>query len=460
MTTKPRILVVDDEPAMAEMLAAGLTRSGNDVVVHTNPREALEAAQQQSFDCVVTDVRMAHMNGVELCSEIVRSCPGVPVIVVTAFGSIEAAVDAIRAGAFEFITKPFELEAVRHVVSRAVEHRRLSDTVARLESALREAKGQAGFIGSSQPMKGLYDLIERLGAKDTTVLIAGESGSGKELVARALHDRSVRHNRPFVAVNCAALPEPLLEGELFGHVRGAFTDAKAAHVGLFQQADGGTLFLDEIGEFPIGLQPKLLRVLQERSVRPLGGQKEHPVNVRIMAATNRDLEQEVEQNRFRADLLYRIQVVQVDVPPLRVRGNDVLLLAQHFVEGFAASFQAETQRIHPEAAERLLAYAWPGNVRELQNCIERAVILSRGQEILPADLPEKIRAPRNVAPETTSKDPADWAPMEEIERRYILSVFKAVRGNKSLAAKILGFNRKTLYRKLRQFGVSTDPNDE
>jgi two-component system response regulator HydG len=309
-------------------------------------------------------------------------------------------------------------------------------------------------------MKTLYDLVERLGPKDTTVLIAGESGSGKELVARALHDRSSRKNGPFVAVNCAALPEPLLEGELFGHARGAFTDAKTAHVGLFQQAEGGTLFLDEIGEFPIGLQPKLLRVLQERMVRPLGSQKEYSVNVRIMAATNRDLEQEVETGRFRADLLYRIQVVQVDVPPLRVRGNDVLLLAQHFVEQFARSFQSETQRIHPEAAERLLSYAWPGNVRELQNCIERAVILSRGTEILPADLPAKVRAPKAATLDVEAKDPADWAPMEEIERRYVLSVFKAVQGNKSLAAKILGFNRKTLYRKLRQFGVSTGPGEE
>ena len=287
-----------------------------------------------------------------------------------------------------------------------------------------------------------------------SVLVTGESGTGKELVARALHAGGRRARGPFVAVNCAAVPEPLLESELFGHVRGAFTDAKEARAGLFQQAAGGTLFLDEIGDMPLPLQPKLLRALQERTVRPIGGSQEIPVDVRIVAATNRDLEEAIEDRRFREDLYFRINVVQLPLPALRARGGDVLELAQHFVARFASRAGKSVVGISPAAAERLLAYSWPGNVRELQNCVERAVALTRYDHIAVDDLPEKIRDYRRSHVLVTSDDPSELVPMEEVERRYILRVMEAVQSNKTAAARILGYDRKRLYRKLEKLGIT------
>jgi two-component system response regulator HydG len=280
------------------------------------------------------------------------------------------------------------------------------------------------------------------------VLINGESGTGKELVARALHEKSRRASGPFVAVNCAAMPEALLESELFGHAKGAFTDAKAARSGLFVQAHGGTLFLDEVGEMPLGLQPKLLRALQERVMRPVGGDREVSFDVRLVAATNRDLEGMVEENRFREDLYYRLNVVQMELPPLRSRGGDILLLAQHFIEHFAARADKRVTGLHEAVAERLMSYSWPGNVRELRNCIERAVAVTGAERLTVEDLPEKIRAYRASHVVVASGDPSELTTLEEVERRYILRVMEEVKGNKSLAAQILGLDRKTLYRKL------------
>jgi two-component system response regulator HydG len=372
---------------------------------------------------------------------------------------METAVEAMRAGAWDFVPKPLKMDALALTLERAVAHRALRGEVARLRRAVAEAQGFGELIGTSGAMRKVYELIDRVAGTSASVLITGESGTGKELVARALHERSSRRSAPFVAVNCSALPEALLESELFGHARGAFTDARTARRGLFLQADGGSLFLDEIGDLPFGLQPKLLRVLQERKLRPVGGDVETAVDVRLIAATNRDLETAVEERRFREDLFFRINVVQVQLPPLRARGGDVLLLAQKFVERMAAASGRSVHGLTARAAERLMEYPWPGNVRELQNCIERAVALTRGEEIDAGDLPDKIAGYRPSAP-LELDGPADLVPLEEVERRYILRVVEALRGNKSMAAKVLGLDRRTLYRKLERYGVPTEITDE
>jgi two-component system response regulator HydG len=324
--------------------------------------------------------------------------------------------------------------------------------VKRLRLELLERPHDSELIGDSAAMRKVHDLISRVADAEATVLVTGESGTGKEVVARAIHRRSSRHQGSFIAVNCAAVPETLLESELFGHARGAFTDAKEAHVGLFVQAKGGTLFLDEIGDMPLGLQPKLLRVLQERTVRPLGAKSEVPIDVRIVAATNRDLEVAIEEGRFREDLFYRINVVPIELPPLRARRADILPLALHFIRDFAARSKKNVTGFSKPAAEKLLSYGWPGNVRELQNCIEHAVALTRLEEISVDDLPEKIKDYRfSHVVVVAGDDPAELAPLEEVERRYILRVLEAVAGNKTAAARVLGVERRTLYRKLERY---------
>jgi transcriptional regulator with PAS, ATPase and Fis domain len=335
-----------------------------------------------------------------------------------------------------------------------MQHKSLREEVKRLKEAVATTNRMDDLIGDSIGMRKVYDLMERVAETDATVLVTGESGTGKELVARALHRRSIRQKGPFVAINCAAMPETLLESELFGHVKGAFTDAKNARPGLFQQASSGTLFFDEIGEMPLGMQPKLLRALQERTARPVGGTDEIPFDTRIIAATNRDLETLVEAGKFREDLFYRINVVRLEVPPLRMRSNDVLLLAQYFLEKIAQRSAKKVVGISSAAAEKLLAYEWPGNVRELQNCIERAVALTRYDTLVVEDLPEKIRDYRSTNIVVATEDASQLLPMEEVERRYILRVLKTVGGNKTTAAKVLGFDRRTLYRKLERYGVA------
>lgn len=451
---KHSVLVVDDDAAMCEMLRAALSSEGYDVATTESAEVGLQWLQAREFSCMVTDVRMGATNGIELCKAALQLRPGLPVVVITAFGSIRTAIEAIRAGAFEFVTKPFDLETLRHVVGRAVEHLALTQRVRHLEQSLQHLESPHGMIGTSQPIRQLQQLIQRAGPSDATVLIQGESGSGKELVARMVHESSARRASPFVALNCAALPEALLESELFGHVRGAFTDAKADKQGLFSLVRDGTLFLDEIAELPLNLQPKLLRVLQERMLRPIGSRVELPFNARIVAATNRSLEQEVRAGRFREDLYYRVQVLQLDVPPLRVRGNDVLLLVQAFIERFCIRLGRPMVQVSRAATDKLLAYSWPGNVRELQNCIERALALGNGETLTLEDLPTQITS---HAPKSNEvRDPSEFVRLEEVERRYVLQVFHAVAENKSLAARILGVNRKTLYRKLREYGVLVD----
>ncbi|MCC6623266.1 MAG: sigma-54-dependent Fis family transcriptional regulator [Deltaproteobacteria bacterium] len=444
---------------MCLMLKANLTRRDFHVRTCRGADEAFAALRADDFDVVLSDINMPGENGIDLCARIVADRPDVPVIVITAFGSLDTAIAAIRAGAYDFLPKPFEIDALMVALNRAVQHRALRAEVKRLRREVDAARRFDDLVGDSPAMRRVYDMIERVKDSSASVLVTGESGSGKELVARALHRRSARGDGPFVAVNCAAVPETLLESELFGHARGAFTDAKTARAGLFVKANGGTLFLDEIGELPIGLQPKLLRALQERRVRPVGADADVPFDARIVTATNRDLEAAVEERRFREDLYYRVNVISLALPPLRARGNDVLLLAQSFLDRFASLAGKRITGLSAPAAARLLAYAWPGNVRELQNCMERAVALAEYSEITIEDLPERMREARSSQVVVVSDDPAEFQTMEEVERRYVLRVLEAAGGNKSVAARILGFDRTTLYRKLERFGVGGERGD-
>jgi two-component system response regulator HydG len=445
-----RILIIDDDRSMCEVLEAELRRRDFDVTWVTAPQEALTRFERQDFGLVVTDMNMADMSGVELCKQLLNRRDDIPVIVITAFANMETAIAAIRAGAYDFVTKPFDMDELALTIERGLKHRALREEVKRLRKAVDETQRFDEILGTSAAMLKMCELVTRVADTETTVLVTGESGTGKELVAKALHSKSGRKEGPFVAINCAAMPESLLESELFGHTKGAFTDARTARPGLFIKASKGTLFLDEIGEMPAGMQAKLLRALQERTVRPVGGDQEQPFDARIIAATNRDLETEVEERRFREDLFYRINVVRIHVPPLRARGSDVLLLAQHFLERYASQSRRMVVGMTSAAADKLVSYPWPGNVRELQNCIERAVALAQFDQIGVDDLPERIKDYKTARINIDSNDPAELLPMDEVERRYILKVLEAVGGNKTLAAQVLGFDRRTLYRKLER----------
>ncbi|APR86410.1 Response regulator of zinc sigma-54-dependent two-component system [Minicystis rosea] len=448
-----RVLIVDDDRGVCELLEAGLTKKGYAVSFRTSGQEAFDLICAEDFDVVVTDLTMAGMTGLDLCSRVVENRPDVPVIVITAFGSLDTATAAIRAGAYDFITKPFELDALKLTLERAVRHRALREEVKRLRRVAAGARGDEHVIGESPAMRNVFDLLERVADAETSVLVTGESGTGKELVARSLHRRSRRAGGPFVAVSCAGMPEALLERELFGHARETFPDARAARPGLFLQASGGTLFLEDIASLPASLQPKLVRALEQRVVSPVGAGKEVPFDVRVIAATSRDVETAVEERRFREDLYYAVSVLRVDLPPLRSRGADVLLLAQHFLKRFAQSKGRPVEGLSAAAADKLMTYTWPGNVRELSTCIERAVALARYDQIGVDDLPEKIRSFRRSHVIVSSDDPAELVPMEEIERRYITRVLEVAGGNKTQAAQILGFDRATLYRKLERYAL-------
>jgi DNA-binding NtrC family response regulator len=442
------VLIVDDDRSMCEMLETALLRRGFQTTLHTTAAEAFSSLLREEVDLVLADINMPGMNGIELCERVAANRPDVPVIVMTAFGSMDTAVAAIRAGAYDFVTKPVELDVLMLALDRALKHREMSEKVKTLTEAISHQQCPEELIGESTEIRDLCERINRIAETDASVLITGESGTGKELVSRILHKLSPRQSGPFVAVNCAAIPGPLLESELFGHKAGAFTDAKKERKGLFLEANRGTLLLDEIGEIPMVLQPKLLRALEEHAVRPVGGNEEIAFHVRVISATNRDLEAEIEARKFREDLYYRLNVIQIDVPPLRARGTDVLVLAQHFVRQIASRTGKNVTGISSGAAERLLEYAWPGNVRELRNAIERAVALTRYDEIVVEDLPQKIRSYDSSRIVIAGDNPTELLPLDAVERRYILHVLKSVGDNKSRAARILGLDRKTLYRKL------------
>jgi two-component system response regulator HydG len=444
------ILIVDDDEDTAVLLRDSLRKRGYDVDAVNSAQQCLERLRTDPADVVVTDVQMSGMSGIDLCVELRQRYPDLLPLVLTGQGGLDTAIAAIRAGAYDFITKPVKVDALAIAVQRALEHLSLQREVMRLRRDQHKDMPIDGIAGSSPAIRETIEMIRRIADSDATVLVTGESGTGKELVARALHRLSPRANEPFVAVNCAAMPAPLLESELFGHVRGAFTDAKRSRAGLFVQAGAGTIFLDEIGEMPIEMQVKLLRVLQERKVRPVGGDEEIPFEARVITATNRDLETEVEEKRFREDLFYRINVVAIPVPPLRARAGDILLLAQYFLKRIAGRTNKPVQGVSGPAARLLMDYDWPGNVRELENSMERAVALCRLDEITVDDLPAKVQEHQSSKIVITTESPGELITLDEMERRYVRQVLNAVGGNKTHAARILGIDRRSLYRRLEE----------
>ncbi len=461
-----RVLVVDDDQSQCDLLEASLGRLGCQVTSTTSPQDALDRLSHEAFEVVITDLGMTEMDGLELCARILGTTPDVPIIVVTGHASMDSAIAAMRAGAYDFLTKPVDGKVLGLSVARAMQHYRLNSEVKRLREVVVATRPEGALVGESSVMRRVTELIGRVGPSDASVLIQGETGTGKELVARAVHAASAQKDGPFVAINCAAVPANLLESELFGHARGAFTDAKLQRQGLFVQASGGTLFLDEIGEMPLEMQAKVLRALQERTVRPVGANVELPFAARIITATHRDLESDIEKRRFREDLYYRINVVKIDVPPLRERSSDVLKLATHFLSRFAARSGKTALAISPQAAERMLAYHWPGNVRELENAIERAVALAQFDHVTVEDLPEKIRAYRADRFLLAADDAQEIVTLDEIDRRYIMRVLTLLGGNKARAAEMLGLDRRTLYRRLEKYegkvpsdGPSPDSQD-
>jgi len=442
----PMLLVVDDDQVARELLAETLAREGYRVRVAGGGEEALRLAGAEPFDMALVDLRMPDLDGLGVLKQLAMIQPDLPVVILTAFATIETAIEAVNAGAFDYLSKPFRMEEIKIVVRRTLDARRLARENLQYRQELRARYGFEGLIGQSHQMVEIYKLIARMAALDTTVLIEGETGTGKELVARAIHGASARAARPFVVVDCAALPETLFESELFGHERGAFTGAFAARRGLLETSTGGTCVLDEIGELTAPLQAKLLRTLQERSIRRVGGNDAIPVDVRVIAATNRDLRRLVADGRFRDDLYYRLNVVTITVPPLRERASDIPLLAQHFLEIFARRSGRPIRRLAPEAVALLAGYRWPGNVRELEHVIERATALSAAETLLPDDLPPHLREERDRAPRL----PADGMTLEDVKRWYVNKVLEESGGNKLRAAELLGIDRRTLYRILER----------
>ena len=443
-SVRGRVLVVDDDRGACEVLEESLAARGFDVRSTVFPESVPELLERDQIEVLITDLRMGAHDGIALTARVVAAFPDVIVVVVTAFGSIRMAVEAIRAGAYDFLTKPYDLDAVVVSLDRAVEHARLLAEVKRLRGAL-EPAAFGGLIGTSPAIQRVHEMVQRIASLDTSVLILGESGTGTELVARAIHDTSQNAMLPFVAINCAAVPESLIESELFGHMRGAFTDARQAREGLLTRAGKGTLFLDEVGDLPLGTQAKLLRVLQERLFRPVGGDVELPFEARVLAATHKDLETEISLNRFRSDLFFRLQVIEIVLPPLRARGSDLLLLANHLVQRICVRLDRPRLGIPPAFAQALMAYDWPGNVRELNNAMERAVALATTDQLSAVDLPDRVRT-RDVR--AIRATPDELVTAEEAERRHVLRVLEAVSGNKKAAAEVLQMDRSTLYRKL------------
>ncbi|KAF4515785.1 hypothetical protein B566_EDAN000020 [Ephemera danica] len=441
------VLVVDDDAEMRELVFDVLKDRGHQISTAGSGQDALKLLAEEDFAVVLTDLRMKGMLGTELLAEIKRLYPDIGVILMTAFGTVETAVEAMKRGASDYLTKPVKTEEIIRVVERAVRESALRREVSRLRKEVHKEYSFHHILGKSKAIQAVFDLIRRVADSPANVLITGESGTGKELVAKAIHYNSDRKDAPFVPVNCAAIPEQLLESELFGHMRGSFTDAKSDKRGLFEEAQKGTLFLDEISELPIMLQAKLLRAIQEKEVRRVGANKPIAVDVRIIAATNLHLAEEIKAKRFRDDLFYRLNVIEVVLPPLRDRREDIPILVDAFLEKCAAVRNKEVKGVSESALAMLMDYGWPGNVRELENVVERAVTLNRGERIAPGDLPSAVqgaRGDRRVLDEAAEK----MLPLHEIEQEYIKKILDKTGGNKYQAAQALGIDRKTLYRKL------------
>jgi DNA-binding NtrC family response regulator len=436
-----RILVVDDETIVRESLSAWLRQDGHQVDVAENAKEALRLAVPSGHDIALVDIKMPGMDGLALQSHLASADPGLAIILMTAYASVETAVRAMKAGAYDYIVKPFDPEDLSLLIRRAGDHRSLRVENARLKQSLDSAASASPLLGASPAMRRLLELVATVSASDATVLVTGESGTGKELVARAIHSGSARRYGPLVVVNCAALSEGLLESELFGHEAGAFTGAQGRHKGKFESADGGTVFLDEIGEVGPRIQIDLLRVLEEKVVTRLGGNTPRPVDFRVIAATNRDLPALVKSGRFREDLYWRLNVVTIALPPLRDRRDDVLLLADHFLDRFAGAMSRRPMSLSPEVRQALQDYAWPGNVRELQNAVERAVVVCSGDVVHLRDLPLHVTAQATPGPRS----------LAEVEKAHVQAVLDAQGWNISRSARVLEVDRVTLYNKIKRY---------
>ncbi len=449
-----RILIADDEESIRLVLRTLLQGQGYEVLEAADGTEALALAEEHVPDFVLADVRMPGLDGLRLTASLRERVPAATVIVMSAYGSVRLALDAIEAGAHDYLSKPFHPEEALLALRKAEERERLRRENRSLRRELAERHRFEEMVGRSEPMQRLFRLVEKAAAFPTTVLVTGESGVGKELVARALHHQGPRAERPFVAVNCGAIPEALLESELFGHVRGAFTGAHADRKGLFEAAHGGTLFLDEIGELPLSLQVKLLRVLQEGTVRPVGASRDRAVDVRVVAATVRDLSEEVAAGRFREDLLYRLDVLRIHVPPLRERKEDLSLLVDHFLARFAERLGVAVEGVRPDAMRALLAYPWPGNVRELQNVLERAVVLADGPWITFEDLPGHLREPQDPVRVVLRSDELSIKKATRfIEAELIRKALDRTGGNRTHAARLLEISHRALLYKMKAYGL-------
>jgi len=450
-----RVLVVDDEENLRLVLRTFLRKHGYEVEVAETAEAALGLLDAFGPDFVLADVRMPGMSGIELCAELRARSSMATVVVMSAFGSVELALEAMKAGAYDYISKPFQQDEVLLVLKKAEEREALRRENRALKEAIRNESRFGQMLGRSEAMGEVFRTIDKVAGYKTTVLVTGESGTGKELVARALHDQSPRADAPFVAVNCGAIPEALLESELFGHKKGAFTDAHADKLGLFAEADGGTLFLDEIGELPIALQVKLLRALQESTIRRLGDTKDRKVDVRVVAATVRDLKREVEASRFREDLYYRLNVLQIVVPPLRARREDIPMLVEHFVDRNNRRLGTSVRGVEAKAQKLLLEYHWPGNVRELENLVERAVVLSEGDVLTVADLPERVREPSDpVAVALGQGELSIKKTQRYMEETLIRRALQKTGGNRTQAAKLLEISHRALLYKIKEYGVA------
>ncbi|MEW5851422.1 MAG: sigma-54 dependent transcriptional regulator [Myxococcota bacterium] len=442
------VLVVDDSVEMARLLGDQLRDAGYSVTVAGSGADALTALKRSLPDLVITDLRMQHTDGFDVLQATHAADPGIPVLIMTAFGAIDTAVEAIKRGAYHYLTKPFQLEEVLVFVARALKERQLRDENRALRRVAAQGASLDGMVGRSRRMKALFELVERVAPSDAPVLIRGESGTGKELVARALHFQGPRRERPFIAVNCTALPESLLESELFGHVKGAFTSATGARRGLFSEADGGTLFLDEIGDMSPALQAKLLRAIEEGEVRAVGADSSRRVDVRVIAATHQDLEERIRTGAFRADLFYRLNVVPIVVPPLRTRPEDIPLLVEHFLaQARARNPHSRVERFSPLVVSALARHTWSGNVRELENVVERLVIVSGGAEVGMAELQAQLDAGQDAHPLATARQA--MIPLKQLENEYIAWVVAQCGGNKTRAAEVLGIDVSTIHRRER-----------
>jgi two-component system response regulator HydG len=458
-----KILVVDDEVEMTSMLRNYLTRQGYEVATASSAEEALQHIEEHDMDVVLTDLRMGGMDGLELVHAVHGSRPETQIILMTAFGGIETAIEAIKAGAFHFVAKPVKLPEVGVLLEKALAERDLRRENRQLRQAVQERYCFGQLLGKSAGMQRLFILLERLAATHSTVLIQGESGTGKELVARALHFNGPRSRHSFVPVNCAAMPEGLLESELFGHAKGAFTGAHMARKGLFQEANKGTIFLDEIGEMPPGMQAKLLRVIEQRQIRPVGSDREIEVDVRVLAATHRDLGTEVQQGNFREDLYYRLKVMTVRVPPLREHLEDIAFLAETFLQRYTDTAQLGPRRFTRKALGRLEQYSWPGNVRELSHVIERAVTLSDGEWIHEADFgleDKQSEAGAVPDPQNPNLSVDETFNLDAVTQRLVGAALKRTRGHKARAAALLGIHPRTLTRMMRRYSLPEVPDEE